>query len=129
MSQGTEFWCWEEAIVSLALCLFGPQLVFSFLSPFLLNPLLCLFCANFPLAVICFDEIDTIPYQDDAGLLFCIFPYVFKPPFRIEERRAMRDIVDEQTSRCTAVVGSSDAPKSFATGSVPNLNLDSFWWR
>ena len=69
-------------------------------------------------------QIALISHQHDDDVRICVIPQLLQPPRHILVCLVLADIVDEQSSHCSSVVGRCDGSISLLSGSIPDLRLD-----
>jgi hypothetical protein len=69
-------------------------------------------------------QIALISHQHDDDVRICVVPQLLQPPCHILVRLVFADIVDEQSSHRSSVVGRCDGSISLLSGSIPDLRLD-----
>lgn len=69
-------------------------------------------------------QIALVTDQHDDDVTVGVVPQLLEPPGDIFVGLVLADIVDQQCSNSSAVVGRSDGAVAFLTGGVPDLSLD-----
>lgn len=82
--------------------------------------LLCLLCWYSPQM----PQIALVSYQHDDDVRVRMIPQLLQPPRHILVRLMLADIVDEQGTDSSSVVGRCDGSVSFLTRGIPDLCLD-----
>lgn len=69
-------------------------------------------------------QIALVTDQHDNDVTVGMVPQLLEPSSDILVRLVLADIVDQQCSNCTAVVGRSNGAIAFLAGGIPDLSLD-----
>lgn len=87
--------------------------------PFLLGIALGSFCGNSPQVL----QVGLVPDQHDDNVGVGMVPQFLEPPFHILQGRRLRNIVHQEGSEGSPVVGAGDRPIPFLACRVPYLSF------
>jgi hypothetical protein len=71
-------------------------------------------------------QIALVSHEHDDNVAVSMVPQLLQPPSHILVGLVLADVVDQQRSDGTAVVGRGDGAVSLLAGRVPDLGLDGF---
>lgn len=69
-------------------------------------------------------QIALVSHQHNDDVAICMIPQLFQPPCHVLECLVLADVVDQQSTHGTTVVGRRYGSVTLLAGSVPDLRLD-----
>ncbi len=82
---------------------------------------LCIFCRNTSQVL----EIRFVAHQHDNNIRICMISQFLQPSFHILISHMLCDVINQQSTHSSSIVGTGDGPIPLLSCCVPNLGLDS----